>query len=129
VTEAAGIYSAWVGFGLGVSVSDINGDMYPDIYISNDFWERDYLYINQKNGTFSEELISRTCAVSGSSMGADVADLDNDGHEEIFTTEMLPSDNLRIKTLTRFEETNVKELKVRSSYHYQLLQNCLHFND
>lgn len=129
VTEAAGIFSAWVGFGLGVSVSDINGDMYPDIYISNDFWERDYLYVNQGNGTFSEELISRTCAISGSSMGADVADLDNDGYEEIFTTEMLPADNLRIKTLTRFEETNVKELKVRSSYHYQLLQNCLHFND
>lgn len=129
VTEAAGIYSAWVGFGLGVSVSDINGDMYPDIYISNDFWERDYLYINQKNGTFSEELITRTSVISGSSMGADVADLDNDGDEEIFTTEMLPSENFRIKTLTRFEETNVKELKVRSSYHYQLLQNCLHFND
>ncbi len=129
VTESAGIYSAWVGFGLGVSVSDINGDLFPDIYISNDFWERDYLYMNNGDGTFSEELIHRTSVVSGSSMGSDVADLNNDGNLDIFTTEMLPADNYRLKTMTRFEETNVKELKVRSSYHYQLLQNCLHYND
>src|SRR5690606_373298 len=129
VTEEAGIYSSWIGFGLGVSASDVNGDMYPDIYVSNDFWERDYLYLNQGDGTFSEELVSRTNVISGSSMGADVADLNNDGSPEVFTTEMLPPDNLRIKTMTRFDETNIRELKVRSSYHYQLMQNALHFND
>src|SRR5690606_5350970 len=90
VTEEAGIYSSWIGFGLGVSVSDLNGDMYPDIYVSNDFWERDYLYLNNGDGTFSEELVARTNVISGSSMGSDVADLNNDGHAEIFTTEMLP---------------------------------------
>lgn len=129
VSEEAGIYGGWIGFGLGVSVSDLNKDMLPDIFISNDFWERDYLYINKGDGTFSEELISRTSVISGSSMGSDIADLDNDGDAEVFTTEMLPGDNYRLKTMTRFEETNIKELKVRSSYHYQLMQNCLHIND
>lgn len=129
VTEQAGIYSSWIGFGLGVSVSDINGDMLPDIYISNDFWERDYLYINKGNGTFSEEAVDRTSVASGSSMGSDVADLNNDGYDEIFTTEMLPGDNLRLKTMVKFDETDIEELKNRSSYHFQYLQNCLHFND
>src|SRR5690606_13535295 len=109
--------------------SDLNGDMLPDIYISNDFWERDYLYINQGDGTYKEEIIQRTSIISSSSMGSDVADLTNDGHPDIFTTDMLPGDNYRIKSMTRFEETNIKELKVRSDYHYQILQNCLQFND
>lgn len=129
VSTEAGIYGSWIGFGLGVSVSDINEDMLPDIYISNDFWERDYLYINKGDGTFAEELTSRTSVISTSSMGADVADLNNDGYPEIFTTDMLPGDNTRIKTMTKFDETNIKELKVRSSYHYQYTQNCLQFND
>jgi len=129
ISAEAGIYGGAVGFGLGVSVSDLNGDMRPDLYIANDFWERDYLYLNVGDGTFSEEIVSRTDVVSGSSMGADVADLNNDGFPEIFTTEMLPPDNQRLKTMTRFDETNVKELKVRADYHIQVLQNCLHFND
>ncbi|WP_421893160.1 VCBS repeat-containing protein [Marinoscillum sp.] len=129
ISAEAGIYGGAVGFGLGVSVSDLNGDMRPDLYIANDFWERDYLYFNRGDGTFSEEIVSRTDVVSGSSMGADVADLNNDGFPEIFTTEMLPPDNQRLKTMTRFDETNVKELKVKADYHIQVLQNCLHFND
>ena len=129
VSAQAGIYESAIGFGLGVSVSDLNGDMLPDIYISNDFWERDYLYFNKGNGTFSEEIVNSTSVISASSMGADVADLNNDGSAEIFTTEMLPGDNNRLKTMARFEETNIKELRVRSSYHYQLMQNCLHVNN
>ena len=129
VSESAGIFGGEIGFGLGVSVSDINGDNLPDIYISNDFWERDYLYLNKGNGTFSEEIINRTNVISGSSMGADVADINNDGSPEIFTTEMLPGDNYRTKVVTHFDDTNIKELKVKSDYHHQVLQNCLHFND
>ncbi|HPM32629.1 MAG TPA: VCBS repeat-containing protein [Chryseolinea sp.] len=129
VSAKAGIYGSWIGFGLGVSVSDLNNDMLPDIYISNDFWERDYLYVNRGDGTFSEELTSRTSIVSASSMGSDFADLNNDGSPEIFTTDMLPGDNVRLKSLTKFDETNIKELKVKSSYHYQQLQNCLQYND
>ena len=79
VTTQAGIYSSDIAFGLGVAVSDLNGDHLPDIYVSNDFWERDYLYINKGNGRFSEELPSRINYCSTSSMGADVADINNDG--------------------------------------------------
>ena len=129
VSEKAGIYGSSIGFGLGVSVSDLNNDMLPDIYISNDFWERDYLYINKGDGTFSEEITARTSVISASSMGLDVADLDNDGDPEIFTTDMLPGDNYRLKSMTKFDETNIKELKVKSSYHYPQFQNCLQMND
>ena len=75
VSEAAGIYGSLIGFGLGVTVGDVNGDLFPDIYISNDFYERDYLYINNKNGTFSEKIQDWTMHLSQSSMGADMADV------------------------------------------------------
>ena len=75
VTEETGIHTSDIGFGLGVSVSDLNGDMLPDIYISNDFWERDYLYINQGNGTFTDLIEDRMAMTSLNSMGADIADL------------------------------------------------------
>ncbi len=128
VSQEAGIYGGANGYGLGVSVSDINNDNWPDIYISNDFWERDYLYINNQDGTFDEDIFSRMSIISGSSMGADIADLNNDGFFDIYTTEMLPEDNMRIKYMTRFDDTNIEELNVPSDYHYQLMQNCLHYN-
>ncbi len=128
VTVEAGIYSSKIGFGLGVSVSDLNNDMLPDIYISNDFWERDYLYINQGDGTFSEELNLRMSISSMSSMGADIADINNDGNPEIFTTDMLAADNYRLKTMTIFEPYHKGDEKFRSNYHYQMLQNSLHLN-
>jgi hypothetical protein len=129
VTAQAGIYSSDIAFGLGVGVSDLNGDHLPDIYISNDFWERDYLYINQGNGKFSEELPSRTDYCSTSSMGADIADINNDGHPEIFTTDMLPGDNYRLKTTMAFDPYHLEDMKYRANYHYQITQNCLHLND
>lgn len=139
VTTEAGIYNSMIGFGLGVSVSDLNGDMLPDIYISNDFWERDYLYLNQgpsaggrgeaKNVNFSEELTDRISICSVSSMGSDIADLNNDGASEIFTTDMLAADNYRLKTMTFFDPFHLEDLKFRSSFHYQILQNTLQLND
>ena len=129
VTEEAGIYSSDLGFGLGVSVSDLNGDMWPDIYVSNDFWERDYLYLNQQDGSFSEELTSRTNLCSMSSMGADIADLNNDGAPDVMTTDMLPGDNARLKTMTQFTPFFLRNIQNQASYHYQLLQNSLHLND
>ncbi len=129
VTQEAGIYTSDIGFGLGVSISDINGDMWPDVYVSNDFWERDYLYINQGNGTFSEELSDRTDICSLSSMGADIADLNNDGAPEVITTDMLPPDNKRIKTMTQFSPFYLQNFKAEATYHHQILQNCLHLND
>ena len=129
VTTAAGIYSSDIAFGLGVAVSDLNGDHLPDLYISNDFWERDYLYINKGNGQFSEELPSRINYCSLASMGADIADINNDGYPEIITTDMLPADNYRIKTVTSFDPYHLEDLKYRANYHYQFTQNCLHLND
>ncbi|MGQ4828557.1 FG-GAP repeat protein, partial [Enterococcus faecalis] len=73
VTYESGIHGSLIGFGLGVTVGDVNGDGYPDIYVSNDFFERDYLYINQKNGTFKDDIENRMQHVSMSSMGADMA--------------------------------------------------------
>jgi enediyne biosynthesis protein E4 len=129
VTLQANIYSSKIGFGLGVSVSDLNNDFLPDIYISNDFWERDYLYINQGNGTFKEQLNDRINICSVSSMGADIADINNDGNPEIFTTDMLPGDNYRIKAMTQFDAYHLEQRKYSGSYHYQILQNCLHLNN
>ena len=90
VSEQAGIYGSIIGFGLGVTVGDVNGDRWEDMYISNDFFERDYLYINQKDGTFKEVLTDQIQSISGASMGADMADINNDGYNDIFVTEMLP---------------------------------------
>ncbi len=115
VTEQAGIYSSDIAFGLGVAVSDLNGDHLPDLYISNDFWERDYLYINKGNGKFSEELSSRVNFCSTSSMGADIADINNDGSPEIFTTDMLPADNNRLKTTMAFDPYHLEDLKYRAN--------------
>lgn len=129
VSEIAGIYGSKVGFGLGSGLGDINNDGWTDIYISNDFWERDYLYLNQGDGTFKEQLMDRIDHVSISSMGSDVADIDNDGDVDIFSTDMLPSDNTRLKANTMFDTYNSEALKFESEYHHQILQNCLQVND
>src|SRR5690606_36238385 len=99
VSEEAGIYGSLIGFGLGVMVTDFNGDLWPDLYISNDFYERDYLYINQGDGTFKEEIKDWTSRLSLSAMGVDIADINNDGHNDIYVTEMLPEEEQRVKTI------------------------------
>ena len=103
VSKEAGVYGSIIGFGLGVTIGDVNGDTWDDIYVSNDFFERDYLYINQGDGTFKEDLTSQMKSISGASMGADLADVNNDGYNDLFVTEMLPSDNERLKSVTTFE--------------------------
>ncbi len=125
VTKEAGIYSSDIGFGLGVSVADINQDGYPDIYVSNDFFERDYLYVNQKNGTFKEDIQNETGHLSLASMGSDIADINNDGQYDIFTTEMLPEGDRRLKKMTSFESYDVIKAKQRDGYYNQYMQNCL----
>lgn len=128
ITKKSGIFSSNIGFGLGISVGDVNNDLYPDIYISNDFWERDYLYINQKNGTFKESLIDNISYTSMSSMGSDMADINNDGKLDIFSTDMLPPNNQRLKAATKFDDFYLHDLKLKNSYYYQFVQNCLHIN-
>ena len=128
VSESAGIYGSVIGFGLGVTVGDVNGDNWDDIFVSNDFFERDYLYINQKNGTFKEELTNQMMSISGASMGADLADIDNNGTNDIFVTEMLPSDYTRLKSVTTFEGWDKYQYNVKNGYHHQFTRNMLHLN-
>ncbi|ANE53228.1 hypothetical protein SY85_00315 [Flavisolibacter tropicus] len=129
VSEQAGIYGSLIGFGLGVTIGDVNGDYWPDIYVSNDFFEKDYLYINQKNGTFKEDVDSCMEHTSQSSMGADLADINNDGWADIFSTDMLPESDERLKTTTRFDDFDFFNSKVKGSFHKQFLQNCLQLNN
>lgn len=128
ISKEAGIYGSLISFGLGVTVGDVNGDHYPDVYVSNDFFERDYLYINQKDGTFKDELEQWAQHVSHSSMGADMADINNDGYPDIFTTDMLPDDDYRLKTTTTFDNVDVNRLKQKSGFYNQYTQNTLQIN-
>ncbi|RTY84191.1 CRTAC1 family protein [Flavobacterium sp. LS1P28] len=129
VSKEAGIYGSLIGFGLGVTVGDVNGDLYPDIYISNDFYERDYLYINNKNGTFTEQIQGWTSHISQSSMGADMADVNNDGKADIFVTDMLPEPDERLKTTTNFENYDLFTRKVNLDFYTQYMQNTLQINN
>ena len=101
-----------IGFGLGVMVSDINGDLYPDIYVTNDFYERDYLYINNQDGTFTESIKDWASHINISAMGVDMADINNDGNIDIFVTDMLPEKDKRIKSVMEFEGYNIFKLKL-----------------
>ena len=129
VSEAAGIYGSVIGFGLGVSIGDINQDNWPDLYISNDFYERDYLYINNQDGTFLEKLPDYMGHLSMFSMGADIADINNDGYPDIFSTDMLPEEDFRLKTLVAFETFDTYQLRLNNGYYHQFMRNMLHINN
>ncbi|MCZ6594131.1 MAG: VCBS repeat-containing protein [Bacteroidetes bacterium] len=129
VSEEAGIYGSLIGFGLGVMISDVNGDLYPDIYVSNDFYERDYLYINNQDGTFSEEIKNYVSHLSLSAMGIDMADINNDGHADIYITDMLPEGDQRVKSVMEFEGYNVFKLKQSKDFYQQYIQNTLQLNN
>jgi hypothetical protein len=129
VTKKAGLHTGLISFGLGVSVGDVNNDSYPDIYVGNDFIEKDYLYINQKNGTFRDELEERIQKISMSSMSADLADINNDGHPEIFTTDMIPDEDYRLKTTGTFDNIDLYLSKQKAGLYHQYVRNCLQLNN
>jgi hypothetical protein len=129
VSEKAGIYGSLIGFGLGITIGDVNNDNWPDIYISNDFYERDYLYINQHDGTFKEDLENQMPHISLSSMGADIADINDDGNLDIFVTDMLPGDDRRLKTTSIFEGYNLVDLKLKRGFWHQYMRNNLQLNN
>lgn len=129
VSEDAGIYGSLIGFGLGVMVSDVNNDLWPDIYVSNDFYERDYLYINNQDGTFTESIKDYMSHLCLSAMGVDMADINNDGNADIFITDMLPDGDQRVKSVMEFEGYNVFKLKQSKDFYQQYIQNTLQLNN
>ena len=129
VSAKAGIFGGEIAFGLGVVVSDVNRDGWPDIYVSNDFFERDYLYINNHDGTFDERLDREMPYLSYFSMGLDIADINNDGWPDIYTTDMLPEDEYRLRTTSTFEGWDTYQAKVKNGFHFQLMRNMLQLNN
>ncbi len=129
VSAKAGIFGSVIAFGLGVTVGDLNNDGWDDIYVSNDFFERDYLYINNKNGTFKECLEEQMHSISNASMGSDMADINNDAHPDIFVTEMLPEKDARLKVNTTFENWDKYKLNLSYDYFNQFVRNTLQLNN
>ena len=129
VRAQAGIYGSVIGFGLGVTVGDVNNDGWQDIYVSNDFFERDFLYLNNHDGTFTECLENEMMSISNASMGADMADVNNDGKTDLFVTEMLPEDDASVKTKTTFESWDKYQLDLQYDYYHQFTRNMLQLNN
>ncbi len=128
VTEEAGIINNVLGFGLGILVSDLNEDQWPDIYISNDYNEEDYLYINQQNGTFKESLSDYFGHISLFSMGSDGADINNDLRPDIITLDMLPEDNYRLKMSSGPENYDKYNELISNGFFPQTMRNMLQLN-
>ena len=128
VTTQAGIYNSQIGYGLGVNISDINNDGYPDIYISNDFHEDDYLYINNGNGTFSERFKESMQHTTRSSMGNDVGDINNDGLLDVIVLDMLPEEEKIRKQSGGEDDYELYRLKLEYGYGHQFVRNNLQLN-
>ncbi len=129
VTLQSGIRNSRLNFNLGVSVADVNNDGLQDMYISNDYLAPDYLYINNGDGTFTDELAQRLSATSEFSMGNDIADINNDGWCDIYTLDMLPEDNHRQKLLFGSDNFEFFDMTVKAGLNAQYMRNMLHLNN
>lgn len=125
-TRESGIISNVLNFGLGVSVSDLNDDGWLDLYITNDYNEEDYLYINRKDGSFKEIGKSVLDHMSLFSMGCDVADINQDGQMDILTLDMLPATNERIKMTSGDDNFLKHQTLEKNGFHKQYMRNMLH---
>ncbi|WP_247232012.1 VCBS repeat-containing protein [Telluribacter sp. SYSU D00476] len=129
VTDLSGIVSNVLSFGLGINVNDFNNDGWSDLYIANDYNENDYLYLNQKDGTFKEVIRQATGHVSLYSMGTDAADLNNDGWADIITLDMLPATNDRIKLTAGDDNYDKYQQLLMAGFHDQTMRNMLQLNN
>lgn len=129
VSAKAGIKGNPLGFGLGVTVADINKDGWQDLYISNDYIEPDYLYINNGDGTFTDRMTDYMQHISYFSMGCDVSDVNNDALPDIFTLDMLPEDNQRQKLLYGPDNYEHYALMVLNGFYFQNMRNMFHLNN
>ncbi|WP_028376536.1 VCBS repeat-containing protein [Leeuwenhoekiella sp. MAR_2009_132] len=129
VSEEAGIYGGINSYGLGIAISDFNLDGYPDIYIGNDFHEDDYYYLNNGDGTFTEDLKNHFGHTSRFSMGSDVADLNHDGWPDLISLDMLPEDENVLKSSEGDDNIQTQRLRTdKYGYHYQFTRNMLYIN-
>ena len=128
VTQKAGILSSKIGYGLGVCVSDLDLDGYPDLYITNDFYENDYLYFNNKKGGFDLKTANATALTSNFSMGVDIADINNDLLPDIFSLDMKPEDEPTLKRSADNDTYDIYAYKHKAGYHYQYPRNALQLN-
>ncbi|WP_219124793.1 VCBS repeat-containing protein [Mucilaginibacter sp. 21P] len=129
VTATSGIINTSLSYGLGAGIADLNGDGWPDIYVSNDYNVPDRLYINKHNGKFDDQLQSSIGHTSFYSMGNDVADINNDLKPDIYTLDMLPEDNRRQKLLFGADNYESFALNLRVGFYYQYMRNMLHLNN
>jgi hypothetical protein len=128
VSGEAGIHGSGLNFGLSASISDINLDGWPDIYVTNDYEEQDFCYINNRNGTFREVSHKVFAHLSKFGMGSDIADINNDGYQDVLVLDMLPEDNHRQKLLKGPDEYERYTLAADSGYHHQYMRNTLQLN-
>ncbi|WP_409017717.1 VCBS repeat-containing protein [Dyadobacter sp. CY323] len=129
ITVKAGIHSSPLTYGLGIGIADINQDGWQDMYISNDYSVPDFLYINNKNGTFTDVTDAGIGHTSHSSMGNDIADFNNDGLPDIFTLDMLPEDNRRQKLLAGLDNYELFDFNVKVGFRHQYMRNMLQLNE
>jgi len=129
VTDEAGIINSSLGYGLGIGISDLNNDGWPDVYVSNDFSAKDYLYMNNRNGTFTETIDHSLFHIPKASMGNDLSDFNNDGWADIVTLEMMAEDNYTIKTSAGMASKDQFLKLVDWGMHHQYLYNALQLNN
>ena len=129
VTQQAGLVSNVLSFGLGLAVADFNNDGWLDMYVSNDYNENDYLYLNQQNGTFRESVRDAMGHTSLYSMGCDAADVNNDGLMDLLSLDMLPESNQRIKLTSGDDNFDKYQALIKAGFHDQTMRNMLHINN
>ena len=129
VSESSGLHRSSLSYGLGIAISDINNDGFPDVYLSQDYSAADYLYINNGNGTFTDKTNESISQTSYYSMGSDIADINNDLQPDVFTLDMLPDDNHRQKLLFAPDNYEYTRIRVNLGLHEQYMRNMLHLNN